>query len=60
MRRFTTTFVRTLAIFTITALVGCDEQDIEDLEDIDAEDIDDDPATAALKRRVPRRRRRHG
>jgi hypothetical protein len=29
-------------------------------EDIDAEDIDDDPATAALKRRVPRRRRRHG
>jgi hypothetical protein len=47
MHRFTKTFVRTLAIFTITSLVGCDEQDIEDLEDIEDiedEDIEDEDA----------------
>ena len=45
MRRFTMTFVRSLAILTITttvplALVGCDEADVEELEDVENDDED--------------------
>jgi hypothetical protein len=40
MHRFATTFARTLALFTLTSLVGCDDiedVDIDELEDVDIE-----------------------
>ena len=40
MLRFTTAFVRTLAILTITSLAGCDAPDVEDLDDVELDDDD--------------------
>jgi hypothetical protein len=40
MYRFTTTFARTLALFTLTSLVGCDELEDVDIDELEADDIE--------------------